>query len=274
MDAITHAIKEIKSIIPIEILHEALFFDTPQEEMGLVSLDYQIRNKIIKGVVKDKTDITGGQEHTIVLTTLSPVPAEPNCIVYDIPAALTGNREIISVSRVIFTPFVYSEPNGMLPTLTGGVLAGSNSIATNSINRVQQSDGSRLIGQNVRVDLIGYNKVSLRGVFTYTNNIVLHCTLENNDNFSNLPIRAFDHFAKLCTLATKRYVYNKLIVPINLGKLVHGQDIGIFKSIVEEYGSANEDLEVFLKEVWRKIAFMADRESYGGFIKGMINPGI
>ena len=274
MDAITYAIKEIKNSIPVEILHEAMFFNTPPNEQGLVSLDYQIRNKIIKGVVKDKTDITGGQEHTLILSGLTPTPAEPNCVVYDIPSDLTGNREIISVSKVIFTPFVYGSSNGMLPTMTGGIFGSTNGTIANSVNRVQQSDNGRMVGQNVRVDLIGYNKISLRGVYVFTNNIVLHCTLENNDNFSNLPVRAFDHFAKLCILAAKRYVYNTLIVPINLGKLVNGQELGIFKSIVEDYSSASEDMEVYIKEQWRKIAFMADREAYSTYIKAMTNPGI
>jgi hypothetical protein len=74
--------------------------------------------------------------------------------------------------------------------------------------------------------------------------------------------------------AVKAYLYNKLIVPINSGYLSGGQELGMFKSVLEGYSDAEENYQTYLKEIWGQVAFMNDTSRYSYFISSMLAPDL
>ena len=75
-------------------------------------------------------------------------------------------------------------------------------------------------------------------------------------------------------LATKAYLYNKLIIPINSGYLSGGQDLGVFKSLLEDFNTAEEEYQIYLREIWSPVAYMNDTTRHNRFISSMLAPDL
>jgi hypothetical protein len=114
--------------------------------------------------------------------------------------------------------------------------------------------------------LIAENTIKITDVFTMPANAILRCTLENDEGLNNIQPRSYHDFFQLVEFAVKSHIYNELIVDIDMAELQGGQQLGIFKSIVEGYADAEQNYQDKLKS-WRAISLMNDTPAFHRFIK-------
>ena len=90
--------------------------------------------------------------------------------------------------------------------------------------------------------------------------------LSKDKNMSHLQKGSYLDFGKLCVVAAKIYIYNKLIIKLDEGYVLGGHNISVIKSKIESYEDAIEKYEELLEE-WFKIEFMNDTTAYREFIE-------
>lgn len=280
MNAIMYAINEIKNSIPMEVLHDAMSIDEDAQLYHMSSLEDKILNKVFKKRVLLAANVIGGIETIIPINALSPTFTEQMYTVYHIPPELTMGKEIVSALSLSYMPTA-----GFMG-VTGGF--GGNSMAfnpntptgyqnTSTMNvtsRIAASVSTSGIVSSAHLELVSRNTVAVYAHYRALTNYGIRVVLENHENLSNIQPRSYQQLSKLGVLATKAYIYNKLIIPINSGQLAGGQDLGVFKSIVEGYSDSEEAYQLFLKEVWGKVAFMNDTTRYNNYLSSMFAPDL
>lgn len=279
MNAVTYAISEMQNKIPYELLWAGMTIDERPEVVRLNNLDSKIDAKIMKRRIRLDCNIVGGIGAGIPLNNIPPSYAEDFYTVYQIPEELTMGRQIVSAMSLTFSPSNgYYGAGGLGNQLTPGINTmasfgqggcGYNSILSQAEKISGSVAGSAVIGQ-AHLELIGYNTILVYAHYRQLANFELRVILENSDNMNNIQPRSYKNFLELSTLATKSYIYNKLIMPVNQGVLVAGQDLGVFSSILESYDSAEEDYDIFLREKWGKTAFMNDTTRYNRYLRSMM----
>ena len=85
--------------------------------------------------------------------------------------------------------------------------------------------------------------------------------VENDTEMTNLNPRSFRAFAKLVEYAVKSYIYNELVVTMDIGELYAGNQLGRFKEIVDSYEEAEEMYMTHLNEVMGKVLILNDPEA-------------
>lgn len=275
MNAIIYAVNEINRSIPHELINVGMLFDEQEITANLTSLDDKLVTKVIRSRVLLDANIIGGVETIIPLRNIAPNFAERFFTVYRIPDELTMNRQIVSALSLSYLP-VNASPGqlGAFYGNNGFMNLNSNNPLNAVANRVGNSASSTGVMSNAHLELVAYNTILVYANYRAITNFGVRVVLENDNNMSNIQPRSFKNFGMLCVLAAKAYLYNKLIIPINSGMLAGGQDLGMFKSMLENYSSAEEEYRVFLKEIWGAVAFMNDTTRYNRYLGSMLSPGL
>lgn len=274
-NALIYCINEINNTIPYELLYAGFTIDETPETINLTSLDDKILRKVIKKRVLIDTNIVGGIETVIPLNNIAPSFTEYSYTVYQIPPELTMNKEIISVLNLTLMPGSGLFGNASLNyNSIVGIHPSQNLPLINVANRIANAAAPYGTLSNAHTEIVGYNTVLIYANFRVLANFGLRVILENDSNLNNIQPRSYKALSLLCILATKAYLYNKLIVAINSGYLASGQDLGVFKSILESYSDAEEQYRTYLTEKMGAILFMNDTTRYNRFIKSMIAPDI
>ena len=280
MNALIYAINEIKNIIPYEILHAAMTIDEDQQLYAMSTLEDKILNKVFKKRVLLAANVVGGIETIIPIANIHPTFTEAMYTVYYVPPELTMGKEIVSALSLSYIPTA-----GFMG-VTGGFGGGGmsyNPTSPNSYNNTSTMNvASRIAGSvttsgilsSAHLELVSRNTIAVYAHYRTLANYGIRVVLENHENLSNIQPRSYQSFSKLGVLATKSFIYSKLIVPLNSGMLSGGQEIGVFKSIVDSYEAAEEEYQVYLKEVWTKVAFMNDTTRYNNYLSSMLAPDL
>lgn len=263
MTPITFALRKIHIAIPKRILDVAFTPDAYQrfsrDLFRADALDYQITQQIINGIVRPDCDAFGAELTDIRLDGVVPEPISADAYLLYIPKELTNNRSITSVLSLNFMSM-----NMMNNPVMGGYASGMmNTNCQNKIKPVSETLGKALapmmVTETANVRLIGENTVLVEDIVRpMSGNASLRCVLTMDEDFSSLQRPAWIKFAELCVLATKAFIYNKLVLEIDQAQLVAGRNLGEFKSIVDGYSDANELYNTFLQEQWGKIQYMSD----------------
>jgi hypothetical protein len=263
MNPITKALADIKFRIPPEILHTVFvqrverWRDTPK------SIDDQIMNLVMRPRVLIDCNLVGGTEIWICLDGLCESGGSIYESVYRIPKKMTNGRTIMSVLNVSF-----ADPSRV--SAAGIAANGQNNMMLQAGQAVMDAMGMIPQTSTARLELIGENVVLVRDVMTMPANAYLRCTVANDENLNNIQLRSYLAFVKLVEYAVKSYIYNTYIVQLDMGELRGGQTLGKIKEIVESYADAEELYETYLREKWRKVAFMNDQESFNRYLRLMI----
>lgn len=271
MNAISYAIKQIKFSIPEAILREAFRNYQNSWRQDITSLDERIINSVIRPRILIDCNLVGGRMAMIPLINLSPMVADQSMLVYHIPKEHTGGQTIISVLSVCY-----------LPSSQGYVNAGinygtSNVTNTNSLMTAAQQLGDA--ASNIPYISTGYVELIGENTFTYRDNFrigvayYLRCMLSNDENLNNINPRSYLEFAKLCEYAVKSYIYNTLIIRMGEGKISGGQELGVFKTLVDGMADSEELYRTYLNETWRATAFMNDTQAFTRFLKIQMGSG-
>lgn len=272
MNIIAKALDEIKFSIPIQVLQVAFQDDLHQWRRAPVGLDQLIQEKVIKPRVLIDANLVGGQEIIISLGDILPSYNDTHSIVYTIPPEKLAYREIVSVLSVGYIPFVAA---GALGALSGPMMApGCGNDLMSAGQRVGMAASNIPMITNATCDLIGHNTVLIRDQYRSSPVYQLRCVVANEANLSNINPRSYHSFSELCIHAIKAYIYNTLIIKIDQAYLAAGQELGAMKNYVESLADANENYQTYLREVWRKTAFVNDTINHERFIRSQISPGL
>lgn len=281
MNAIQHALNMIKQQIPNEILQAGFTIDENAATVNLTSIDDKVLVKCIRSRVMLDANIMGGVETVIPLNHIPPSFYEDFYTVYYIPPETVMNREIVSVIGLSSLPLMSASGSQAMMGSAYGVPNGTNpnhGLGHNALMSVADriGDAAAINGvlHNAHLEIVAYNTIAVHAHFRTLAYLGLRVLLANDDNMNNIQPRSYRHFSTLCTLAVKAYVYNKLVIAINNGYLAGGQDLGMFKSIIDNFSQAEEDYQNYLVNVWAKVAFMNDTTRHARYLTGMLTPDI
>ena len=271
---VTNAVQEIERTIPKQILTEVFGREDFRNwrRNAPVTIDEMIKSKVIRPTVIKDCNLIGGR---IILLSLEGAGfdlIDQFTTVYNVPVALTGNREIVSVLSVHYLPAL---------AMSGGPAAPFAMMSPTSVSDVQTAaqrvgDAASNIPHvsSAEAELIGYNTVMIRDSMRSTQIYGLRCVIAHDENLANLSPRSYRHFAKACILATKSYIYNQLVIRMDQGRLEQGQELGRFKDIVDQYADSEEMYQDYIRNVLRKVLFMNDTTSHDRFIRLQVNPSL
>lgn len=275
MNALIYAINEITHVIPHELLQAAFTIDDSPETVNLNTVDDKILRKLLRKRVLIDMNITGGIETIIPLNNVQPSFYEYFYTIYQIPPELTMNKEIVSALNIMLMPGSGVFGQGNLGGNSFGNIGYMNeNPVMNVANRIGSAASPSGVLSNAHLEIVGYNTILIYANFRVLTNFGLRVLLENDSNLNNIQPRSYKDVSMACVLACKAYIYNKLIIPVNSGYLASGQDLGMFKSILESYSEAEADYNTFLRERLGAVLFMNDTTRHNRFLASMINPSL
>ena len=268
MNPILKAIDEVNYRIPKRILAEAFKEANAGWRSTPITIEEQIKNRVIRSRVLVDCNLKGGVEAMIDLQGLGFNQVDTMTIVYHVPKERTQGRTITSVSSVgyINKSMAFNAAGG-----AAGLQMGSNDVMKIA-TAVMNSHSAAPQLSSAEVSLIAENTIMIRDINRITSLGYLRCTLEDDANMSHLQIRSIPAFCKLVELAVKSYIYNNLIIEMGSAYLSGGQELGVFKNIVEGYSDAEQMYQDYLKNTWGKVALLNDKMSTTRFLKFMIGP--
>lgn len=248
--AVRHMLTNIYNQIPEEILD--LAFERHGQRK---SLDEAIIENIIEGRLVVDCSAMSGQFKEIALdpkwasaSYIDQINA-PNVtipyVVYKIPPEAREHRSLVDVLEITL-------PYGSMSSIAmmGGAFRNCGSMGINAGSFADQA----LNGLTGNEDLLLPTPILLDGshvkltpmeygiMQSYT--LILKCRLEYDKDFTNMPTDAVVQLSQLGVLATKAYIYNKLVVKLDMGYIRSGQEIGRIREIIDSYQDAQEKYDV------------------------------
>lgn len=272
MQCIENALLEVYAQIPPQVLQLA-FIDKHRKMRGVpLSLDAIITDTIINKRVSKDVNFVGGQEVVIPLFQLKPERPDPYSYLYRIPKDLTNGRSITSCLSVI-----YYMANNWAMYSNGTSVSGNNYNVKNQGAGVLHQQAKALIDVNGPIPVISTANTIVLGenvilINDYSGLVVTggaRCLVGYDPQFSTIVDGAKNRFAELVVLATKAWIYNNVIVPIDVNELVAGSELGVVKTIIERYEDAEEKYQE-LRKTWRKVATLSDPVRKQRYIRRLI----
>lgn len=265
MSVIKHAIDRVLLTIPKHILKLG-FLEEVKAYRIETTLEQQISNLVIDNIVLTDINLLGG------ITVKIPID---KCYTYEyrhasnvcnriikVPLTLTGNKKIISPISVV----VGLNESG------NGIVASGNNLLDSAITGLNYANAESNGQVFSNLDLIATNTILVNDNVYSISSGYIEVVLENNKNLSNIKRGNQLDFSEMVILATKSYIYNKLIIDLDKGSLYYGHDLNKVSDIISSYETAYPDYSIFLKEKWAKISFMNDSVAMSDFLALMINP--
>lgn len=269
----TLAINEVKNSIPKKLLEDAFSAvyntdinfsrDTP------LSIDYMIKKEVIYNRVLIDLNLINTSTTYIPLdrADIQQVNSYNNGYSFNyvcvIDKSTLSNKSIISVLSLYYqNRYSWGSNNYYNGNSNyGNMISASTNVLSNAIDNQQISSTSR-------VNLLNENTVLISDNVFITNirNCLLECILSIDEYFSSLNPKSYSYIKELVVLATKAYVYNILVLAIDQGRLVGGQDLGRFREILDGYADANELYKEYLKNKVAKVLFMNNDDNMRKFI--------
>lgn len=245
--------------IPKRLL-ELCFTERAQRWRGApTNIDEAIKNQVLRPRVLLDCNLVGGTEVWLSLESVPYERTDDYTSVYRIPKSRTQNRSIMSALNVTFTDPLRGNSFG----ITGAV---GMSTELQAAQAVMDAHASIPITSTARVQLIGENTVMVQDTMLLPPSIYIRCILANDENLNHLQLRSYPQFVKLCELAVKAYVYNKLVIEVDIGEIEGGQVIGKIKEILDSYSDSEIQYQDYMTTTFQKVLFMNDEETYRRFM--------
>lgn len=263
MNALQKAVDHVKYVVPRPIL-ETVFIQRDRYLRQIPrSIDSHIMEEVIRPRVMVDMDLVGGTEMFVALQGLPPDRINQYTSVYKIPKSRTGGRQITSVLNVTFSD----------PTATSNYGVANGCMSTEMLTTGQamiDAMGTIPITSTAQAQLVGENTVMVRDTILLPANIYLRCIIANDSNMGHLQLRSYRAFYQLVEFAVKAYIFNEYVIPMDMGELYGGQNLGRFKEIIDGYSDAEELYQTHLREVMTKVLFMNDQETFNRHMRMLI----
>lgn len=259
---ITYAIGRIKFGIPRQILEETFIANGRHRYRESRSIDSFIREHVIEARVAADIELLG--------STFLQLPVQPSWIsnqgngeyLIRVPMTATQGRTITRVTSV-------EVGNGN----TAGMSTYSNfnsNAAMNGARKVMDAALPTPITGTPHIELLDNNVIYVTDILFSGFNLFVNCYLAADENFNNLTKPAWLHFAQLCILACKAYIWTELSIKVDQAHLAGGQELGAFKDIIDNYSDAEEMYMEYFTERWKKVAIQADPKSKERFLRRLV----
>lgn len=269
MDAIRKAVSTVNFSVPKALLQRT-FIDT-YRRVGLqaLSVDAQIESLVIRARVLQDCNLLGGVRATIPLEGLAYDVIDKLTVVIRIPKNLTQGRSIMSAQSVnyINTAQMAGYAGFGTGAFNGAQAARENTELNVLMTSLMAANDKIPVTFTSDVKLIAENTIMIKDGYRLAESGFLACTLANDENLANISPRSIPNFAQLVVLAVKSYIYNSLIIDVDVGQLQAGFQIGMFKTVLDGYSDSEEAYQDYLNNVWAKVAFMNDSVAYGHLIR-------
>jgi len=262
VDHLSRALDTIKFEIPPEVLRYT-FSPTRYDpsKNGLirdystgVSMDTIIRRQIIEGKVMIDINLCSGVEVFIPMHNVKSERVDNWTMVYTIDKELTQGRSITEV---------YGLSYGQGHTLGNvGVISEDRSMVLEAAAGLMQSNAAWTQVQSAYCTLVADNVVMVTNMNRVPGIMYLRCMVAHDPNLANLPMSYSDAFSELCILATKAYIYNRTIIPLDEGAIRGGASLGRIREVVDSYADAATMYKEYLRDEWRKRGVMANRDQH------------
>jgi hypothetical protein len=268
------ALMEIRNNIPPEVLQRA-FGDAGRRFSAVpVDIDSIITQNVIKSRVMAHANLIGGTQVMINLSGYPrQVPDERSSLYHVPPEALQG-REIVSPHSVSYGygySIAYSNYNPYFDQMQSAG-CGNAGILT-AANQLYSAMANLPIVETARVTLIGTNQVLIQDQVRIPDRVYLRATLTHDAQMANIQSASWGTFAKLCVYATKAWIYNYYLVPLNRGAIEGGFELGVIKDVIDGYSDANELFLTYLEETWNKTSRMNDHETHLRHVRNLMGSG-
>ena len=262
VDHLSRALDTIKFEIPPEVLRYT-FSPTRYDpsKNGLirdystgVSMDTIIRRQIIEGKVMIDINLCSGVEVFIPMLNVKSERVDNWTMVYTIDKELTQGRSITEV---------YGLSYGQGHTLGNvGVISEDRSMVLEAAAGLMQSNAAWTQVQSAYCTLVADNVVMVTNMNRVPGIMYLRCMVAHDPNLANLPMSYSDAFSELCIMATKAYIYNRTIIPLDEGAIRGGASLGRIREVVDSYADAATMYKEYLRDEWRKRGVMANRDQH------------
>lgn len=258
MNPIQYALSKVSQRIPPAIL-KGMFetttnrtFNWARMHAPMLSVDHQLRDKVVEGIVMPDINLISGQRELIPLSGLVQVGQPDFSQVIHIPKERTNGRSIVAAYSIVI-----GSQTGAMNGVFNTSYSGATSSMGEAMRAVQQSRSAIPIMNDANIALIAENTIVIRSPLRLAGVAWLDCLLTHNEQLSNIPAGAYRHFADLVVEATKAYIYNNIIIPMDEAEIVGGMGLGQFRSIVEGYSDAEELYQEKLK-IWENVSILSD----------------
>ena len=259
--------RTIKLNIPLEILNLVFIQRNPMLNKN-TTIDEQITNIVIKGIVSKDCDLIKGKEINISLDKCIVKNVTYDMVnrysIIDVPKSLIGNRSIITPLSIMTSVLSTDSLN------TGSDISRNVNILERGMNAIVPEHRAFTTSN---LELVGPNTIlAYEDILHLVSFGILKVEVENESLFNNIKPKYSHVLAKLCLEACKSYIYNTIIIDMDKGMLSGGHELSIIKEKIDSYEDSYEEYERLLKEEWSKVAFMNDDKAYTDFIRANIQP--
>lgn len=263
MNIVLKSIRDISFVIPKEILEAAFIPKRNAWSLKSVSVEQQLMDLVIRPRVLVDCDILGGTELYVPIGNLAVEQVDGRTLVMRVPKTLTQGRSIISADSILFNDPSRGSMRGISSTLDSGALASAITQLVDGVGKIPVTSTSN-------IDLIAENTIMVYDFIVFPSRSVLKCRIGNDENLSNIPVRAAPAFSLLIEYAVKSYIYNKLNVELDMGELFSGSQLGKVREVVDGYSDTEELYKTQRKEVIQKISYMADKRIMTNHIRLLV----
>lgn len=231
MSPFPYALSHINFSIPQEMLRNIY---QQKNDFGIKpeSIDAVIEREVLRGRVLTDLNVKHGITMMVDLASASATITDDGfSYIYDIPSKLLEGRRIINVISIHYMDQIrlasYGQP---------GI---NQSTALNRVSRALVDSHNNIPAtETSAMEVIGDNTVLVRYGQIPRNNMVMFCTVSNDENLNNFHSGILPLFSQLCTEAVKADIYNKASIRMDRSEMINGVSIGKFREIADSYADA------------------------------------
>ncbi|MCP4394463.1 MAG: hypothetical protein GY804_09400 [Alphaproteobacteria bacterium] len=259
----------------IDIPYEILTTTFNPRRNPRINIDNVIREKILNTKVIPDIQMKGARTKTLQLRREWAVPMNRNIndrrrdmgkySLYRVPREYLENSIITSVTRVV-TP--YNGPtNAEIPDFySHGV--GANTFME-AAERVVETNTNANVPWTPRAVPAGGDGIQLIPPLGTHIDYTVVLKISYDRDLTTLGTSAIDKFIKLAILATKAYIYNKLILDLDRGRIEGGFEIGGFKTIVDSWNQTGLQYAELLNS-FKGVSILADPRERHALLMHMV----
>lgn len=252
MNPLTNGIRDVLFRMPREILQLA-FID--RRDRAVRKIESQIMSLVVKPRVMKDLNLQSSNTMYVSLSDAKVLSKDEFGTVIEIPKKKISGKTIIEAMAIA----------DKIPVNTVAALGGEANMgdALKPVPYIEVHTSLQLIAENV---------IYIHGDVLLLGNKYLKCAVAYNESLSELPKGAYEYISKLITLAVQAYIYNTLIIKLDMGYIYQGSELEVVKRLVEQFETKGDEYDEELKLVTSKVLFMSDAPSMGDFVSKML-PG-
>lgn len=238
----TYVMSYIKQNIPSELLELAF-----KARKNSTTIEQRIMTEVIDGPILLDTNLVGGKRREIYLNPNWKMDFRPSDQANILGSGMESSfylippeaREFHNIASVIG---VSSTMNGSLPGLGIGY-NGAGSFGNTATGMISEMLNTRTFAQTAFMPMATLEGTNIIKFYPeqLLESIGVAVMLEYDSEFINMKPSAIYAMRDLCLCAVQRYIVTQLRVSVDETEIVAGMEVGIIKTIIDEYVDRAKD---------------------------------